>query len=235
LVSVVTQGGDWGFIITRLIAHLYPQHCLASHINHVYAHPPSPTKHPLLWLQNLLTPYSAAEKAGLERTAWFRDNGFGYNHLQSSKPSTISFSLADSPVGLLAWIYEKLHDWTDGYPWTDDEILTWVCIYWFSRAGPGASTRIYYEAWNAEKERTKKAWEHSGTVLLGNSNFPRDLVVVPRWYGRTLGNVVFEKYHDVGGHFASWETPELLVGDLREMFGEGGGAESVTKKFAGGK
>ena len=32
--------------------------------------------------------------------------------------------LADSPVALLAWIYEKSHDWTDDYPWTDDEILT---------------------------------------------------------------------------------------------------------------
>ena len=48
-------------------------------------------------------------------------------------------------MGLLAWIYEKLHDWTDEYPWSDDEIFTWVSVYAFSRAGPGASLRIYYE------------------------------------------------------------------------------------------
>lgn len=70
----------------------------------------------------------------------------GYFHAQSTKPQTIGYALADSPVALLTWIYEKLHDWTDDYPWTDDEILTWVSIYWFSTAGPAASVRIYYEA-----------------------------------------------------------------------------------------
>lgn len=40
---------------------------------------------------------------------------------QATKPQTIGYSLADSPVGLLAWIYEKLVSWTDDYPWTDDE------------------------------------------------------------------------------------------------------------------
>jgi hypothetical protein len=40
---------------------------------------------------------------------------------QATRPQTLGYSLADSPVGLLAWIYEKLVEWTDGYPWTDDE------------------------------------------------------------------------------------------------------------------
>lgn len=29
----VTQGGDWGFYVTRAIGALYPEHCKASHIN----------------------------------------------------------------------------------------------------------------------------------------------------------------------------------------------------------
>jgi pimeloyl-ACP methyl ester carboxylesterase len=29
----VTQGGDWGFWVTRAIGALYPEHCKASHIN----------------------------------------------------------------------------------------------------------------------------------------------------------------------------------------------------------
>jgi hypothetical protein len=32
----VTQGGDWGFYITRAIGLLYPEHCKASHINSKY-------------------------------------------------------------------------------------------------------------------------------------------------------------------------------------------------------
>ena len=45
----------------------------------------------------------------------------GYFAEQSTKPQTIGYSLADSPVGLLAWVYEKLVSWSDSYPWTDDE------------------------------------------------------------------------------------------------------------------
>ena len=51
----------------------------------------------------------------------FFENGMGYYALQSTKPQTLGYSLADSPVGMLAWIYEKLVTWTDSYPWEDDE------------------------------------------------------------------------------------------------------------------
>lgn len=68
-----------------------------------------------------MTPYTPAEKAGLARTADFFTQGCGYFSEQSTKPQTIGYSLPDSPVGLLAWIYEKLVSWTDEYPWTDDE------------------------------------------------------------------------------------------------------------------
>ncbi|KAE8159616.1 hypothetical protein BDV40DRAFT_303074 [Aspergillus tamarii] len=56
------------------------------------------------------------------------------------------YALTDSPVALLAWSYEKLHDWSDNYPWSEEEVCTWISIYWFSTAGPGGSLRIYYGA-----------------------------------------------------------------------------------------
>lgn len=125
----VTQGGDWGYSITRAIGLQYPDHCKASHLNMVLARPPTFTESPLLALKHAITPYSKGEAEGLQRSAWFGNESYGYNILQSTKPQTIGFALADSPVALLAWIYEKLHDWSDKYPWTDDEILTWVSIY----------------------------------------------------------------------------------------------------------
>ena len=51
----------------------------------------------------------------------FRTQGRGYFMEQATKPQTLGYGLADSPVGLLAWVYEKLVGWTDEYPWTDDE------------------------------------------------------------------------------------------------------------------
>lgn len=169
----------------------------------------------------------------LGRSAWFDSHSFGYNALQSTKPSTIGVALADSPVALLAWIYEKLHDWTDSYPWTDDEILTWVSIYQFSTAGPAASARIYYEVQNpAATPFSNQALDYNSKTKLGLSYFPMDIWVPPTTWGRTLGPVVFENVHEDGGHFAAHERPGELTSDLRKMFGKGGGAHFVTRRFA---
>jgi putative SOS response-associated peptidase YedK len=69
----------------------------------------------------LLTPWSPEEKTGIERTKWFITKGSGYRAEQSTQPQTLGYSLTDSPVGLLAWIYEKMIVWTDNYEWSDDE------------------------------------------------------------------------------------------------------------------
>ena len=173
-------------------------------------------------------PLTDQEKAGLERDHWFNKEGFGYNMLQGTKPHTVSFALRD-PVALLAWIYEKLHDWTDSHPWTDDEVLTWISIYQFSRAGPESSVRIYYEATHMDRKVKSKYWEYIKGVKLGLSYFPRDINLPPSAYGRTLVEVVFERRHTDGGHFAAYERPEKLAEDLFEMFGESGGAQDVVK------
>lgn len=83
--------------------------------------PPSLFREPLSFLAFLVTPRTAKEKEGLARSRWFQTQGSGYFHAQCTQPQTLGHSLADSPVGLLAWIYEKLHNWTDDYPWEDDE------------------------------------------------------------------------------------------------------------------
>lgn len=59
-----------------------------------------------------------------------RSTGQGYFQVQSTTPQTLAYALTDSPVALLAWIYERLVHWTDKYPWTEDEgmYLTVVAI-----------------------------------------------------------------------------------------------------------
>jgi hypothetical protein len=124
--------------------------------------------------------------------------------LQSTKPQTLSYALRDSPAALLAWIYEKLHDWSDEYPWTDDEILTWISIYWFSRAGPGAASNIYYEVFHAT-EYEIGAFSYDSTlsytpnVKLGLAYNPKDLEIFPKLWGHTLGEVVYEVENERGG------------------------------------
>lgn len=226
----VTQGGDWGFYITRTLGLLHPEACLASHVNMIRASAPSFASQPLLALRHALTPYSSRDRAGFERSVWFAEEGSGYRLLQSTKPQTLGYALNDSPVALLAWLWEKLHDWTDGYAWTDDEILTWVSIYWFSTAGPAASLRIYYEATHNLSEGSvsrERASQWIGKVKLGLCHSPRELTVVPLTWGRTLGPIVFESQKSKGGHFAAHEIPGEIVADLRAMFGRGGGCYRI--------
>ncbi|KAG9313130.1 Alpha/Beta hydrolase protein [Chiua virens] len=218
----VTQGGDWGSIITRQMALDYGgNHDKAFHTNMPIAEPPSALKEPISFLAFLATPWTAKEKEGLARTQWFRNHGRGYFAEQSTQPQTLGYSLADSPVGLLAWIYEKLHNWTDKYPWEDDEtVLTWMSIYWFSRAGPAASLRIYFEFMQDQSTIVTQYPK----IPMGFTHFPRELVVVPKAWIRRGNLVVAEFEHDSGGHFAAYEKPDELTSDLRKMFGKGGGA-----------
>ncbi|KAL9099198.1 MAG: hypothetical protein Q9187_009532, partial [Circinaria calcarea] len=140
------QGGDLGYVVARFLALNYgPEHVKAHHVNNVAPAEPTAAANPALYAKVQTTPLSDTEKAGFGRCEWFSKEGNGYYRQQATKPQTVGYFMTDSPVGLLAWIYEKLHDWVDNYKWTDDEILTWISIYYFSEAGPAATSYIYYE------------------------------------------------------------------------------------------
>lgn len=163
---------------------LYPSHVKASHINFIPAFPPKPTTSPFtvakLAVQYLLGWYTPEEKEGLKRTEWYTKSDSGYYQIQSTRPQTLGYSLADSPVGLLAWIYEKLHAWTDDYPWTDEEICDWVSVYWFSTAGPGASVNIYYESVHGDHKAIETVVKYNPVKLVGHMlcPLPRTLLAI---------------------------------------------------------
>ena len=100
---------------------LYQNLCSYLFLDPNRASPPQFTRSPVAYLSSLVFGYNTREKEGLKRTTWFRDKGRGYFEEHSTQPQTLGYSLSDSPAGLLAWIYEKLVNWTDNYPWEDDE------------------------------------------------------------------------------------------------------------------
>ncbi|KAI8971134.1 alpha/beta-hydrolase [Trametes punicea] len=229
----IYQGGDWGHILgVHAVHHYGHKHIKAWHTNMAFFRRPTFFRHPLLFLGLLALPFSRTAKADLQRTMKWSKSGIGYFIEQSTKPQTLGYSLADSPVGLLAWIYEKLVSWSDNYPWTDDEVIEWISVYWFSRAGPAAAGRIYYEMTGGGTHDTFEGTKWS-SVPLGVSYFPAEIVHLPRSWSHMLGKLVFESEHDKGGHFASFEQPESLVGDLRKMFGKGGPAYGVVSGKSG--
>ncbi|TFL01817.1 alpha beta-hydrolase [Pterulicium gracile] len=215
----ITEGGDWGYLITRIMAQTHgPKHSKAWHTNHPRGARPSLTGSPLLYLANLFTPLTEAEHKGAERTKKINNFGLGYFYEQSTRPQTLEYSLSDAPVGLLAWIYEKLIHWTNEYPWEDDE-------------SPAASLGIYYE--------TVKYHEHevhsfdAPTIPHGVSFFPKELLREPMTWIGNANNLVFTSEHERGGHFASCERPDAIVNDLGSMFGKEGPAYGVVKGLNG--
>lgn len=213
----------------------------AVHVNLVAIVPSTLVWAPLVLLKSILSfPFwTTAEKQGLQNGQKYSTVGNGYYNMHRTRPQTVAYCLSDSPVALLGWIYEKLEHWTDEYPWTNDEILTWISIYWFSSAGPGASVRTYFEATDSSTEygggpTDSDFWKFTN-VPLGITQFPKDIVGIPKAFTQMLGNVVFQNWGKDGGHFAAWERPEVIADALRIMFKEGGGAFGIGGTAEGKK
>jgi epoxide hydrolase len=100
----IAQGGDWGATITKWIAELFPENCMAIHLNLVLAFPPEGG--------DPMEGVTLEEVKGMENFQKYQETGFGYFAIQSTKPQTLGYGLNDSPVGLAAWIIEKFHGWS---------------------------------------------------------------------------------------------------------------------------
>jgi pimeloyl-ACP methyl ester carboxylesterase len=160
-----------------------------------------------------------SEQERLARFQNFEQDMIGYAQIQGTRPQTLAYSLADSPVGQLAWIVEKFKEWTD--PKAErpedavdrDHMLADVSIYWFTNTA-GSSANLYYETYHdpsmfAPKER--------GTVPTGVAvSLTQDIAI--RRFAEREHNVVHWSEFDKGGHFAAMENPEFLTEDVRTFF-----------------
>ena len=202
----VAQGGDWGALVTVNIGPRDPEHCAAIHLNMVIATPDPDT-------MGDLTP---AEQQALEGMAYYRDWDSGYSKQQSTRPQTLGYGLVDSPVGQMAWIFEKFWRWTDcdGHPenaLTRDEMLDNVMLYWLTRSG-ASSARLYWESFGNPRD---------GEIATptGCSVFPKEIFRASRrWADRRYSNIIHWNELDKGGHFAAFEQPELFVTEVRDCF-----------------
>jgi pimeloyl-ACP methyl ester carboxylesterase len=194
-------GGDLGSHVSRYLALNHPDRVVAVHRTDagLPAHAPADlTPEERDWLQGAAA-WGAAEGA--------------YAAMHRSKPQTAAFGLTDSPAGLAAWIVEKLRAWSDGFGFTDDEILTNITIYWLTGT-IGSSMRMYRaNAAIPPAQHARRVEVPSGFAL-----FAGDVVRPPRaWLERTA-NVVRVTEPARGGHFAPFEEPELYAQELREFF-----------------
>ncbi|MGO4325985.1 epoxide hydrolase family protein [Cupriavidus sp. 2TAF22] len=215
----VAQGGDWGAIICDAMGRQAPEGLLGIHVNRVERAttlPPDVAKA----LKNgdpapaILT---AEEKAVFDQAREFLGKGFGYAAIMGTRPQTMAYALADSPVGLAAWIYDKIADWvfTRGEPersLTRDEMLDDITLYWLTNTGP-ASARIYWET-NASSPNVA-----SISIPAAVTIFPGEVYRPPKnWAARAYRNLIYYNQVDKGGHFAAWEEPVLFSTEVRAAF-----------------
>ena len=164
--------------------------------------------------KSLITP---AEEVGLQRAIEFGSTGSAYALLHATRPSTISFSLASSPIALLAWIGEKFLHWTDSETTPSlQTILESVTLYWLTQTFPRSiyPYRQLFTPGVIGAHENPKWYIHKP---FGFSWFPKEIAPVPRVWIETTGNLVWWREHSKGGHFAAIEQPEVLLGDLVEF------------------
>lgn len=214
----VAQGGDWGNAVTEQMALQQPAGLIGIHTNMPATIPAEIA--PLI--------PGGPEPAGLnseEKHAWtqlvdFYANGLGYAQEMAGRPQTL-YALADSPVGLAAWIidhdirsYNLIARVFDGAKegLTRDDIVDNITLYWLTNTAV-SSARLYRES--------KLAFFAPKGIPLptGVSAFRDEIYQAPEsWTRRAYPNLVFYKRHDVGAHFAAWEQPRVLTEDLRATF-----------------
>jgi pimeloyl-ACP methyl ester carboxylesterase len=217
----VSQGGDWGSVVAHAMGRQAPAGLLGIHVNMPATVPPDIAK-ALQSGKPEPSGLSADEKAAYEQMDAFYKKGTGYSGMMVTRPQTLGYSLADSPVGLAAWFYDKFTAWTHsrGEPekaLTRDEMLDDITLYWLTNTGTSGA-RLYWENsnnnFNVVEQKTTEI-----SVPVGVSVFPGEIYRAPRsWAERAYHKLIYFHEVDKGGHFAAWEQPELFASELRAAF-----------------
>jgi len=205
----LAQGGDFGGTIATWLGYDFPKTCTAIHINIlIVRHPDGPqTKEEKEWEERF------------ERDQMIEN---GYRIQQATKPQTLSYAMMDSPVGVAAWIIEKMRGWSDiknndiESVYSKDTLLSNVMVYLVTKTFNTASW-IYY----GRREEGGRPLPKEGLpieVPTAVALFPKEyLEWAPRSYVERIYNIQRWTEMSKGGHFAALEQPDLLVKDIRDF------------------
>ena len=214
----VAQGGDWGNAVTEQMALQQPPGLVGVHTNMPATVPDDVAK----TLPGGLPPsgLSADEKYAWDQLDFFYKHGLGYAQEMSSRPQTL-YALADSPIGLAAWMLD--HDdrsralitrvfdgQSEGL--TRDDVLDNVTLYWLTNTAV-SSARLYWESKLA-------FFAPKGVPLpMAVSAYPDEIYTAPRsWTEKAYPKLIHYNRLPKGGHFAAWEQPQAFTEELRASF-----------------
>ncbi|WP_022887494.1 epoxide hydrolase family protein [Glaciibacter superstes] len=199
-------GGDIGGTVVAWLGALYSEQVAGIHM----IHPPFPADFDARPLHQDEEAFLAAEESYDERDG-------GYSAIMITRPDTIAPALNDSPVGLAAWIVDKLRDWSDcdgdlATRFDFDTILTTVTLYW-ATGSIGSSMRQYYDhAHNPPRPPIHVPAAFTLSNEPGMVGFPRSIAE------RACTNIVSWSLPGRGGHFMAHEEPDQVASALNAKF-----------------
>ncbi len=201
------HGGDVGAGVSGAVAALDPDHVVGMHV----VTDPLTAANTATFIPGMadrLDEKDPIDALILQRMARFSTDGSGYLAIQNTRPQTIGYGLADSPVLQLAWIAEKVEEWTD-LPVPVDQLLTTVSLYWFTNSGASAAHTLYEQAHSSDWGAPPTCPQ--GFAVFGADETVRRLVPAPE-------DAHWAEFPH-GQHFPAMEAPADLVDDLRTFFG----------------
>ncbi|MDC0354129.1 epoxide hydrolase 1 [Candidatus Pelagibacter sp.] len=205
----VAQGGDWGATIANWLGYDHSNNCKAIHIN-------------CLTMRHPDGPHTDEEKAWQNKFDNDQIIQDGYRTQQATKPQTLSYAMIDSPVGIAAWIVEKMHGWSDlkdnniESVYSKDKLLANIMVYVLTKTFDTA-TWIYFGRREEGGRYFPKDFKKIN-IPTGIAMFPKEMSEwPPSSYIERIFNVQHLTKMNVGGHFPALEKPRLLTEDIRKF------------------
>jgi pimeloyl-ACP methyl ester carboxylesterase len=207
-------GADFGAAVTTRLAMIAPERVTRIMLTTSEMRPVLDENSP---------PLTNAERAYLDHVEAWDATERGYSAIQSTRPQTLGYGLADSPSALAAWIIEKWRAWSDSGGDVDrrfgtDFLLTILTIYW-STNSITSSMRDYFDArWHGSALSSSDYVSVPTAISVFANEFVPEGQPPREWYER-LYNIEQWSVADRGGHFAAAEEPDLVARDIRSHFG----------------
>jgi pimeloyl-ACP methyl ester carboxylesterase len=220
----VAQGGDWGNAVSEVMALQQPPGLLGIHTN-MAATVPANISRALAFHEAPPADLTAEERNAWDQLADFYGKGLGYALEMSNRPQTL-YGIADSPVGLAAWMID--HDirsylmiarvfdgQTEGL--TRDDILDNVTLYWLTNTAV-SSARLYWDT--TQISNGAGFFDVRGVKMpVAVSAFAEEIYAAPRsWTERAYPKLIHYNKLAKGTHFAAWEQPQVFSQELRTAF-----------------
>ena len=183
----VSQGGDWGAIISQVMAVQAPPGLLGIHINMPGT---VPAERPAARSATAIRCPRASprrRRPPTPRSTHFYNKGFGYAEMMNTRPQTLGYALADSPVGMARLLLRQVRGVdvqrrrARERALTRDEMLDDITLYWLTNTGT-SSSRSYWDA--AQGGGGPFNAFDIKTVPVAVTIFPGEIYRAPRELGR---------------------------------------------------